>query len=63
MENGRTRANCRPHEAKAGKGGAGGVARSKSTYLGTWSKPLLEITDPLIVEALALREGVLFAHL
>jgi ribonuclease HI len=48
---------------EARKGGAGGVARSKSTYLGAWSKPLLGITDPLIAEALALREGVLFAHL
>jgi hypothetical protein len=48
---------------QARKGGAGGVARSQSTYLGAWSKPLLGIIDPLIAEALALREGVLFAHL
>jgi ribonuclease HI len=48
---------------EARQGGAGGVARSSSTYLGAWSKPLLGITDPLIAEAMALREGVIFAKL
>jgi hypothetical protein len=36
---------------KARKGGVGVVARSQSTYLGVWSKPLLGITNPLIAEA------------
>jgi ribonuclease HI len=47
----------------ARRGGAGGVARSHSAYLGAWSKPYEGITDPLIVEALALRDGVIFAKL
>ena len=46
-----------------GKGGAGGVARSPDSFLGAWSKPLPEITDPLIAEAMAMREGVIFASL
>ncbi|KAK1661752.1 hypothetical protein QYE76_049911 [Lolium multiflorum] len=46
-----------------GKGGAGGVARSSDRLIGAWSKPLLGITDPLIAESMALREGVLFARL
>ena len=29
----------------------------------TWSKPLIGVTDPLIAEALALREGVIVANL
>jgi hypothetical protein len=34
-----------------------------SCLIGAWSKPLLGITDPLIAESMALREGVLFARL
>jgi hypothetical protein len=45
------------------RGGVGGVARSSSSYLGAWSKPYQGISDPLIVEALALRDGVIFANL
>jgi hypothetical protein len=47
----------------AWKGGTGGVARSHSAYLGAWSKPYEGITDLLIAEALALRDGVIFARL
>jgi hypothetical protein len=50
---------------EARKGGAGGVAplaRSSSTFLGAWSKPHPGITDPLIAEALPLRDGVIFAR-
>lgn len=50
-------------DAGAGNGGAGGVARSSSSLVGAWSKPLLGVTDPLIAETLALREGVIFAKL
>jgi ribonuclease HI len=45
------------------KGGAGGIARSRTNYLGAWSKPYESITDPLIAETLALRNGVIFARL
>jgi hypothetical protein len=31
--------------------------------VGAWSKPLPGITDPLIAEAMSLREGVIFAKL
>jgi ribonuclease HI len=48
---------------EARQGGAGGIARSHSAYLGAWSKPLLGISDPFIAEAMALREGVVFAQL
>jgi hypothetical protein len=48
---------------EARTGGAGGVARSHSTLLGAWSKPYPGVRDPLITEALALRDGVLFARL
>jgi hypothetical protein len=44
-------------------GGAGGIARSPTGFIGAWSKPYLGITDPLIAEALALRDGVIFAKL
>ena len=44
-------------------GGGGGVARSHTTFLGAWFKPFAGVTDPLIVEALALREGTIFAQL
>ena len=47
----------------ARRGGAGGVARSHSEYLGAWSKPYEGISDPLVAEALALRDGVIFAKL
>ena len=43
--------------------GAGGFARSKNALLGAWSKPLHGVTDPMIAEALALRDGVIFANL
>ena len=42
---------------------AGGVARSKNTLLGAWSEPLHGVTNPMIAEALALRDGVIFANL
>ncbi|KAE8801746.1 Alanyl-tRNA synthetase [Hordeum vulgare] len=42
---------------------AGGVARSRSSLLGAWAKPHAGVTDPLIAETLALREGVIFASL
>ena len=45
------------------KGGAGGVARSHVAFLGAWCKPLEGVTDPMIAEMLAVREGVLFARL
>ena len=44
-------------------GGAGGVARSAAKMLGAWCKPYMGITDPLLAEAYALRDGVLFARL
>ena len=45
------------------RSGAGGVARTSSTFLAAWSKPYPHITDPLIAEASALRDGVIFAQL
>ena len=48
---------------EARRGGAGGVARTRSSFLAAWCKPYPGITDPLIAEALALRDGVVFAHL
>jgi hypothetical protein len=47
----------------ARRGGAGGVVRSQRNYLGAWSKQLFGITNLLIAQALALREGVIFANL
>jgi hypothetical protein len=47
----------------ARKGGAGGIARSPTGFVGAWSKPYPGITDPLIAEAMSLREGVIFAKL
>jgi ribonuclease HI len=49
--------------APEGKGGGGGVARSHLSFLGAWSKPFIGVTDPLIAEVLALRDGVIFAKL
>jgi hypothetical protein len=46
---------------KARKGGARGVSRSSAAYLRAWSKPYSGNIDPLISEALALRDGVTFA--
>ena len=46
-----------------GRGGAGGIARSISVLLGAWCKPFGDISDPLIMEALSMREGMLFAKL
>ncbi|KAE8787277.1 Alanyl-tRNA synthetase [Hordeum vulgare] len=47
----------------AGRGSGGGVARSHNGFLAAWCKPFSRVTDPLTVEALALREGVLFERL
>ena len=44
-------------------GGMGGVARSSTTFLGAWSKPCVGVTDPLVAEAMSVREGVIFAQL
>jgi hypothetical protein len=46
-----------------GKGGAGGVARSSNSFLGAWCKPYPGVTDPFIAEAMAVRDGVIFASL
>ena len=43
--------------------GGGGIARSHLSFMGAWSKPFPGVTDPLVAEALALREGVIFAQL
>jgi hypothetical protein len=47
----------------ARKGGAGAVARNPAGFIGGWSKPYPGITYPIIAEALALRDGVIFAKL
>ena len=36
---------------------------SPTSFLGTWSKPLLGLIDPLIGEAMVLPEGVIVANL
>ena len=41
----------------------GGVARSPSAFKAAWCKPYYGITDPLLAEALALRDGIIFAKL
>ena len=41
--------------------GLGGVARSAEVFLGAWCKPVRGVTDSLVAEALALREGLIFA--
>ncbi|KAE8778169.1 Alanyl-tRNA synthetase [Hordeum vulgare] len=48
---------------EARRGGDGGVARTRSSFLAAWCKSYPGITDPLIAEALPLRDGVLFMHL
>ncbi|KAE8785482.1 Alanyl-tRNA synthetase [Hordeum vulgare] len=45
------------------RGGGGGVARSKQAFIVAWCKPFGGVTDPLVVESLALREDVRFARL
>jgi hypothetical protein len=45
------------------KGGAGGVARFPNGFIGAWSKPYPGVTDPMIAEAISLRDGVIFAKL
>ena len=45
------------------RGGAGGVARSSTSLLGAWCKPHNGVTNPLIAEALALRDGVIVAKI
>ena len=47
----------------ARRGGIGGVARSRPSFLAAWCKPYPGITDQLIAEALAIRDGVIFARL
>ena len=47
----------------AAVGGAGGVARSATALLGAWSRSYAGVTDPLIMEALSLRDAVRFASL
>ena len=49
--------------SECGKAGAGGVARSDTSLLGAWCKPHDGVSDPLIAEAEALRDGVIFAKL
>ena len=39
------------------------MARSHVSFMGAWCKPFVGVTDPLIVEAMALREGAIFAQL
>ena len=46
-----------------GNAGLGGVARFSSGFKGAWCKPVPGVTDPLIAEALALKEGAIFATL
>lgn len=48
---------------EARRGGVGGVARSSSALKAAWCKPYTGITDPIVAEALALRDGVIFAKL
>ena len=45
------------------RGGAGGVARSSSELKAAWCKPYTGIMDPLLAEALALRDGAVFARI
>lgn len=45
------------------KSGVGGLARTTSSFVAAWSKPYSDVSDPLIAEALALRDGVIFAKL
>jgi hypothetical protein len=44
-------------------GGGGGVARSSSSFVAAWCKPYQGITDRLIAEVMALRDGVIFVQL
>ena len=43
--------------------GDGGVARSASSFLGAWNKPYAGVSDPLIMEVLALRDAVKLANI
>ncbi|KAE8792398.1 Alanyl-tRNA synthetase [Hordeum vulgare] len=45
------------------RSGGGGVARSKQGFIAAWCKPFGGVTDPLVAETLALREGAHFARL
>ena len=45
------------------KGGAGGITRSPTDFIAAWSKPYPGVTDPLVAEALAMRDRVIFAQL
>ena len=63
-ESGMTKISCDGAlNVAEGRGGAGGIARSTSALLGAWCKPFGDISDPLIMEALSMREGALFAKL
>ncbi|XP_037410398.1 uncharacterized protein LOC119273289 [Triticum dicoccoides] len=42
---------------------AGGVARSSTALLGSWCKPYVGVSDPLMMECLSLQDGVRFACL
>ncbi|KAI4979750.1 hypothetical protein ZWY2020_016503 [Hordeum vulgare] len=48
---------------EARRGGIRGVARSSTAMKAAWCKPYAGITDPLIAEAPAVRDGVIFAKL
>lgn len=37
------------------------MARSTSSFISAWCKPIPGITDPLVAEATAVREGVVVA--
>ncbi|XP_073363418.1 uncharacterized protein [Aegilops tauschii subsp. strangulata] len=41
----------------------GGIACSSSAFIRSWCKPVHGVTDTLVVEAMALREAVVFAKL
>ena len=46
-----------------GIAGAGGVARSASVFLRAWCKPYMGVSDPLIAEVQAMKEGMIFSSL
>ncbi|EMS61547.1 hypothetical protein TRIUR3_20553 [Triticum urartu] len=49
--------------ARWGLDGARGIARSHNSFMGAWSKPLPDVTNPLIAEAASVQGGVIFAAL
>jgi hypothetical protein len=40
-----------------------GMDRNTSDFIGAWSKPYPSVADPMIAEALAFRDGVIFVKL